>query len=125
IGADLVDLIEHEHRVARTAAAQFLNDASWHRADVRAAVAADLGLVAHSAETDPHKLAAERVGNRLAKTGLADTRRSEETKNRAVSLRIKFAHSEVFDQPLLNFLQVVVIAIENLLRLIEIKVVFA
>src|SRR5439155_25101868 len=100
----------HENRVNRTCAPQFLNDAARHRTDVRAAMTADLRLVPHSAETDPHKLAAERVRNRLTEAGLADTRRPEETKNRAMTLRIELAHGQIFDQPLLNFLQVVVIA---------------
>ena len=86
---------------------------------------ADLRLIPHSAETDPHKLAAERVRNRLAKAGFADTRRPEETKNRAVTLRIELAHGQIFDQPLFNFLQIVMIAIEDLLGLIEIEVVRA
>ena len=63
IGADLVDLIKHEHRIARPYAAQFLNDATWHRADVGAAVAANFRFVAHSAEADPDKFTAERVGD--------------------------------------------------------------
>ena len=40
-------------------------------------------------------------------------------------LRIEFAHGQILDQPLLNFLQIVMVAIEDLLCLIEIKVVLA
>src|SRR5437870_9180900 len=125
IRADLVDLIKHENRVPRTGAPQFLNDSARHRSDVRAAMTADLRLIPHSAETDPHKLAAERVRNRLAETGLADTRRSEKTEDRAVPLRIELAHGQIFDQPLLYFFQIVMVAIKYLLGLIEIEVVFA
>ena len=39
-------------------------------------------------------------------------------------LRVQFAHGEIFDQPLLYFFEAVMIAIENLLRLVEIEVVF-
>ena len=125
IRADLVDLVEHENRIARAAAAQFLNDAPRHRADVSAAMTADLRFVAHSAETDPHKFAAQRVGNRLAETGFAHARRPEKTEDRAVPLRIEFAHGQIFDQPLLHFFQIVMIAIEDFLRLIEIEIVLA
>src|SRR5882724_9585691 len=125
IRANLVDLIKHENRVPRTGAPQFLNDSARHRSDVRAAMTADLCFIAHTAETDPHKFAAQRIGNRLAKAGFAHTRRPEKTEDRAVSLWIKFAHSQIFDQPFLNFFQIVMIAIEDLLGLIEIKVVFA
>src|SRR2546428_516679 len=45
VGADLVDLVEHEHRVVRGGLGDALDDASRHRADIGAAVAADLRLV--------------------------------------------------------------------------------
>src|SRR5438093_4286301 len=125
IRANLVDLIKHENRVPRTCAPQFLNDSTWHRPDVRAAMTTDLRFIAHTAETDPHKFAAQRIGNRLAKAGFAHTWRPEETEDRAVPLRIKFAHSQIFDQPFLYFFQIVMVAIEDLLGLFEIKVVFA
>ena len=125
IRADLVDFIEHEDRIARAAAAQLLNDAARHGADVRAPMTADLCFVAHPAETNPHKFAAERVGDRLAETGFAHAGRPQKTKDRAVPLRIEFSHGEIFDQALLNFFQIVVVAIEDLLRQIEIEVVLA
>src|SRR5438034_1018145 len=125
IRADLVDLIEHENRVPRTCTPQSLNDSTRHRANVRAAMTADLCFIAHAAETDPHKFAAQRIGNRLAKAGFAHTRRPEKTEDRAVPLRIKFAHSQIFDQPFLYLFQIVMVAIEDLLGLIEIKVVLA
>src|SRR5262249_29020839 len=119
IRTDLVDLIEHEHRVARTDATQFLNYAAGHRPDVGAAMAADFCLAAHPAETDPHEFATQRVSDRLAETGFADAGRPEKTEDSTVSLRIEFAHGEIFDQPFLNLFKIVVIAIENLLCLIE------
>src|SRR6185369_1927783 len=87
IRTDFVDLVEHKNRIARTAAAQLLNDPSRHRADVSAAMTANLRFIAHSAETDPHKFATQRVGDRLAETGFAHAGRPEKTEDRAVSLR--------------------------------------
>jgi hypothetical protein len=46
----LVDLVEQEHRVLRTDLLERLDDLAGQRADVRTAVAADLGLVAYAAE---------------------------------------------------------------------------
>ena len=40
-------------------------------------------------------------------------------------LRVQFAHREIFDQAPLHFFQIVMIAIENFLRLVEIEIVFA
>ncbi len=61
IGAQLVDLVEDEHRVLRLRAAQPLDDLPRQRADVGPAMAADLGLVAHAAERHAHELPLERA----------------------------------------------------------------
>ena len=81
-GADLVDLVEHEHRVHRAGLLQRLHDAAGNRADVGAAVAADLGLVAHAAERDAHELAVHRARDRLAERRLADAGRADEAEDR-------------------------------------------
>ena len=125
IRADFVDLVEHKNRIARAAAAQLLNDPARHRADVSAAMSADFRFITHPAETNPHKLAAESVGDGLTEAGLANARRPEKTKDRAVSLRIEFSYGQIFDQPLLNFFKIEVIAIQDLLRLIEVEIVLA
>ena len=59
VGAELVHLVEHEDRVLALGAAQALDDLARQRADVGAAVAADLGLVAHAAQADAVELAAQ------------------------------------------------------------------
>src|SRR5207244_4464851 len=84
---------------------------------------ANFCLIAHSAEADPDKFAAERVGDRLAETGFADAWRSKKAEDRSVPVGIEFADRQKFDQPLLHFLQVVMIAVENLLGLIEVEIV--
>ena len=55
-----------------------LDDLAGERADVGAAVAADLGLVAHAAEREAHELAVHRARDRLGERGLADARRAGE-----------------------------------------------
>ena len=80
--ADLVDLVEHEHRVHRARLLQRLDDAAGDRADVGAAVAADLRLVAHAAERDAHELAVHRARDRLAERRLADAGRADEAEDR-------------------------------------------
>ena len=47
--AELVDLVEQEHGVLRAGLLHPLDDAAGHRADVRAPVTADVGLVARAA----------------------------------------------------------------------------
>src|SRR5438094_7487592 len=105
IRADFVDLIEHKNRISRAAAAQLLNDPARHRADVSAAMPADFRFITHPAETNPHKPAAERVGDGLTETGLANARRPEKTKDRAVSLRIEFCTARYSNSRFLTFLR--------------------
>ena len=86
IGAELVDLVEHEQRVVGAGVAQVLDDPAGQRADVGAAVAADLGLVAHAAQRHAHELAAHGARDRAAQRRLADARRPDEAQDR--SLRV-------------------------------------
>src|SRR6266446_3811804 len=86
---------------------------------------ANFRFVTHAAQADPREFAAKRISDRLTETGFADPGRPEETHNWAVTFRVKFANCEILDQALLHFFQIVMIAIEDLLRLIEIEVVFA
>ena len=58
--AHLVDFVEQEQRIAHADLGHVLQDLAGHRADVRAAMAADLGLVAHAAERHADELAAGR-----------------------------------------------------------------
>ena len=118
--AQFVDLIKHQHRVARAEPPQFLDQPPRHRTDVRPAVAADLRLIAQPAQADARELAAKRLGDRLAQAGLAHARRPKETEDRPATARVQFADCEVLDEPLFDFRQAIVIAVEDLLRLAQI-----
>jgi hypothetical protein len=78
IRAHLVDFVEQEQRIGGLGLAHRLDDFSRHRADIGAAVAADLRLVAHAAERDAHEFAPRGACDRLAERGLADARRADE-----------------------------------------------
>ena len=123
VGADLVDLVEHEDRIARARLADPLDDAAGQRADVGAAMAADLGLVAHAAERDADELAAQRARDRAPERGLADARRADEAEDRAAGVRLQLAHGEIFEDALLDLFEIVVILVEHLLRVREVEVV--
>ena len=98
--AELVDLVEQEDRVLGAGLLHPLDDAAGHRADVGAAVAADVGLVAHAAERDAHVLAPERAGDRLGDRGLADARRADEEQDRPLRHRAGLRLLRVGDRPL-------------------------
>ena len=123
IGAELVDLVEHHDRIARAGLAQLGDDPAGHRADVGAAVAADVGLVAHAAQRDADELSAHRFGDRFAERRLADARRADEAEDRAAAVGLELADGQIFDDPPLDLVQVVVIAVEDLPRLVQVELV--
>src|SRR5688500_11424883 len=79
---DLVDLVEHEHRVHRPSLFERLDDAAWDRADVGTAMTADLRFVAHAAERDPNEFSRHGPGDGLSERRLADAGRADETQDR-------------------------------------------
>src|SRR3954467_8770048 len=83
VGADLVDLVEEDHRVHGAGVAQGTDEPSRQRADVGAAVAADLGLVAHAAERHADELPAHRPRDRLPDRRLARAGRTDQRQDRA------------------------------------------
>ena len=123
VGAHLVDLVDQHQRVRRLGVAQRADDRAGHRADVGAAVAADLGLVAHAADRHAHELAAERVRDRVPERGLADARRADEAEDLARDLVAQLRDREVLDDPVLHLLEVEVVVVEHLARVVEVEVV--
>ena len=117
IGAELVDLVEDEHRVLRLGPAQPLDDLPGQRADVGAAVAADFRLVAHAAERHAHELAAERLGDRARQRGLADAGRADEAEDRPLHVRVQLADGQVLEDAVLRLLEAGVVGVEHALRL--------
>jgi hypothetical protein len=85
VGADLVHFVEEHHRVHRTGLAQGANQAARLGADVRAAMAPDLGLVADPAEGHPDERAPECAGDGLAERGLAHSRGTDQGQDGAAS----------------------------------------
>ena len=123
VGAELVDLVEHDHRVVRAGGAQALDDAAGQGADVGAAVAADLGLVAHAAERDADELAAQGAGDRAAERGLAGARRADEAEDRPLGVVLQLAHGEELEDAVLDLLEVVVVLVEHLAGVRDVEVV--
>ena len=115
IGAQLVDFIEHEDRIARSRAADVLDDLARKRADVGSPMAADLRLVAHAAQRNADELPPHGVGDRSAERRLADARRTDKAKDGRLARRSQFENREVLEDAFLDLFQIVVIPIQNLL----------
>ena len=123
VGAELVDLIEQDDRIARARPAQALQEPARHGADVGAAVAADLGLVPHAAQRGARELAPHRARDRAAKRRLADAGRTHEAQDRRLRLGRELAHGEELEDALLHALEPVVVGIEHAARLGQVELV--
>jgi len=84
-------------------------------------MAAHFRFVAHAAERDARELASQRLGDALAERGLADARRSHEAEDRALRVGIERPHREVLEDTLFDRLEIVVVAIEDLARRLEVE----
>src|SRR5262249_25950616 len=116
-GAELVDLVEHHHRISAACLADRLNDIAGQRADIRAAVAANFRLVVYAAEAQAGKLAPGGTRDALPQRGLADAWRTNKTEDRPLSLRRQLAHREILQNAPLDLGKTVVILIEDPFRL--------
>src|SRR5262249_11906093 len=92
VGAQLVDLVEDDHRVVRAGAAQLLDDATRHRPHVRAPVPADLRLVAHTAQRHADEGTTGSAGDALTERGLAYTGRPDEAQDGTARVPAQLAH---------------------------------
>ena len=114
IHAQLVDFVEHEERVTGAAALDLLDDAAGHGADVGAAVAADLGLVAHPTEGHAYELAAEGAGDGLPERGLAGAGRAREAEDGAAGIAAaQFDNGEEVENAALDLVETVVVFVED------------
>src|SRR5205085_7772178 len=94
VGAHLVDFIDQEHGVHRLRVADRADDRAGHCADVRAAVAADLRLVADAADREPLELALEGACDRVSERRLPYSRRSDETEDLAGEVVLQLRDGE-------------------------------
>ncbi len=118
--SQLVDLVQQEQRVRRAGLFQVGDDLARQRADIGPAVAADLRLVTHAAQRLAHKFAPRRLGDRTAQRGLAHARRADEAQDRALQLVGARLHREIFDDPVLDLVERIMIGVEHFLRLADV-----
>src|SRR5439155_7664298 len=102
-----------------------LDDLAGERADIRAAVAADLRLVADAAERQPHELAIHRARDRFRQRRLADAGRSGEGEDRRLRLLDERADREELEDALLDFLEAIMIFVEDLLGALQVPALAA
>ena len=123
--AHLVDLVEHDHRVHYLDVLQRLHQLARLGADVGAAMALDLGLVAHATDAEAVERPAEGFGDGLADAGLAHPGRAHQQHDRAADLAFPGANGEEFEDALLDVVQAGMVLVEHLARMLEVEFVLA
>ena len=131
VTANLVNFVEHDHRVLGAGFFERSNDASRQCADVRAPVPADVRLVVDAAERDPGELPAESTRDRLAEGRLADAGRADQRDDRPGSaaehgdapLAAELPDRQELDDALLDVLEAGVVLVEDAPRFGEIEIV--
>src|SRR3546814_677394 len=91
----LVDFIEQEQGIAHSDACHVLQDLARRGPDIRAPMAANFGLVEHTAQRHAHKLAIGGACDRLAKRRLAKPRRADQAQDRRLEFTPTPLHSQV------------------------------
>ena len=113
VPAQLVDLVQQDERVAGAHPAQGLNQAPRHGGDVCAPVPPNLSLITDAAQGDPHKGAAQGVGNAARQAGFAHPWGAKETQDSGFGLRAELTHRQVLHHPLLHLVQAVVLRVQH------------
>ena len=115
----LVHLVQQEDGVARAGPLHVLDDLPRHGADIGAAMASNLGLVAHAAQREPDELAAGGLGDGHAQRGLAHARRPDEAEDGAFGILDQLADGKKFKNAILDFFQPIVVRVENFFGVVD------
>ena len=116
--AELVHLVQHQHAIARPGLAHGLDDVARHRADIRAAMPADLGFVMHAARSSArYELAARAPARCSGRATSCRRREGRRSTGSGCGRRIELAHREVLEDAPLDLLEAVVVRVEDLARL--------
>ena len=123
VGAQLVDLVEHHHGIDGGRLLHRLDDPPRERADVGAAMPADLGLVADAAQREPHELAVGGASDGLAQRRLAHAGRSDQAEDGALHVVLQLADRQILENALLHLLEAVVVLLQHALGVLDVEVV--
>ena len=79
-------------------------------------MSADFCLVPHASERNANEIAPHRISDRSPKRGLSHARRPDEAEDGRFTLGPQFKNSQVFEDAFFDFIEVIVIAVENFSR---------
>ncbi len=117
---ELVDLVQDEDRVLRAGPFHALDDPAGERPDVSPPVPPYLRLVLDTAEADPDIFSPKRIRDAPPEARLPGAGRAREEEDRALLLLLELHDREVLDDPLLDLLKAVMVALEYAAGLLDI-----
>ena len=131
IGAELVDLVEHDHGIHCTGVAQCAHEPAGQGSDVRASMTADLGLIANATQRHPDKLSSCCPRDGFANGRLSGSRGPDQRQNRSRSpvidqaaLRAQLANRKIFGNAPFNIVQTRMVGIQHLPRVLWVQTLF-
>ncbi len=113
IVAHLVDLVQQNQRVRGAGLLERRDNPARHGADIGAAVADDVGLVAHAPQRDADVFAPDRLRNGVGDGGFAHAGRPDQADNLAAHVGRQLFDGHDLQNAVLDLLQAVVVAVEN------------
>ena len=84
---------------------------------------ADLRLIPHPSQRDTDELAPHGPGDRTSQRGFADPGRTDQAKNRTLDFLDQRLHRQVFENPLLDLVQPVVISFKHLFGMAQVEAI--
>ena len=102
VTADLVQFIEHEHRVLAAALSQFLEYSAGQRSDICPSMSSDVRLVSYAAERGAHDFSPPGASDGFAERSLAHAGRTDEAQYGALAGGIQLANSQKFKDAFLH-----------------------
>ena len=124
VGAKFVYFIQHEDRIVRSGFANALNNPPRQCADISPPVSTDFRFVMHTAQGHTYEFPPERLCDRQPQRCFTDTGRPRETENRPLHYWAQFTDRKVFKDSVFDFVQSVMVLIEDLSGFLYLKAVF-
>ena len=112
----LVHLVQHHHRIRHPSLVDAVDDAPSHRANVGAAMPADIRLIAHTTQAHAHILAPQSPRNALAHRRFPRARRPHKEQDRAALFFAQRHHRDLLDHARLHLFQTIVVLIKDRFR---------
>src|SRR5581483_9872546 len=125
IRADLVDFIQQDHWIVALGSAQRMKKTARQRADVRAAMPANLRFIAHATQRDTRKFTAQCLGHAFTQRSLAHARRADEAENGPLDLLLELDDRQKFQQTILYLLKTKMLLVQDVFRRGQVKLVFS